>query len=99
MRMLPHIFIRAADARPYELHDLLPANTKWKLLVFTGDIGPGSPNQRQKVTQLAEELGGTDGLLSRYADGAFDILTICATEKGQINYTDVPKVLRPHWSR
>ena len=97
--MLPHIFIRAADARPYELHDLLPANTKWKLLVFTGDIGPESPNQIQKVTQLAEKLGGTDGLLSRYADGAFDTLTICATEKGQINYTDVPKVLRPHWSR
>ncbi|KAK7681578.1 hypothetical protein QCA50_015311 [Cerrena zonata] len=98
MRMLPHVFIRAADARPYELHDLLPANTKWKLLVFTGDIGAGNTKQIQRISQLAEELGGNDGFLKKYSDGAFDILTICATEKGQVNYTDVPKVLRPHWS-
>ena len=26
-RILPHVFIRCADARPYELQDLLPADT------------------------------------------------------------------------
>ena len=97
--MLTHVFVRAADARPYELHDLIPSNTKWKLIVFTGDIGTGNTEQVKKVNRLAEELGAVDGFLNRYAEDAFDILTVCATKKEQLNYTDVPPVLRPHWSR
>lgn len=97
--MLTYVFVRAADARPYELHDLIPSNTKWKLLVFTGDIGVGNTEQIQKVSRLAEDLGGASGFLNRYPESAFDILTICATQKEHLNYTDVPEVLRPHWSR
>ena len=97
--MLTHVFVRAADARPYELHDLIPSNTKWKLIVFTGDIGAGNTEQVQKVNRLAEELGAVDGFLNKYAEGAFDLFTICATKKEKLNYTDVPSVLRPHWSR
>ena len=52
-----------------------------------------------KVNRLAEELGAVDGFLNRYAEDVFDILTVCATKKEQLNYTDVPPVLRPHWSR
>ena len=33
-RMLPHVFIRAADARPFNIQDMLPADTRFKLLVF-----------------------------------------------------------------
>ncbi|CAL1714087.1 unnamed protein product [Somion occarium] len=99
MRILPHVFVRAADARPFEIQDLLPANTKWKLVVFVGDIGPGKIKQIERVAKLADDLGKSTGLLKRYEDGVFEILTICATVKECLNYTDLPEVLRPHWSR
>ena len=36
--MVPHIFLSAADARPVNIHDKLPADTRFKILVFVGDI-------------------------------------------------------------
>ena len=36
--MPPQIIIRAADARPFELQDLLPADTRFKVLIFAGDF-------------------------------------------------------------
>ena len=38
MRVLPHVFVRAANAQPVEIHDLLPADSRFKILVFAGDL-------------------------------------------------------------
>ncbi|KAI0073054.1 hypothetical protein K474DRAFT_1604014 [Panus rudis PR-1116 ss-1] len=103
-RILPHVFVRAADARPFELQDLLPADTKWKVVVFTGDVGRDEGSgQLERVKKLADEL---ERVLAKFdkargAHGweAFDVLTICATEKERVNYTDLPPVLRSHWSK
>ena len=104
-RILPQILIRAADSRPYELQDLCPADTKFKVLIFPGDIS--DPAQVERAQRLAEALGKPGSFLSKYGRAksgvvgwkVFELLTICATKKEVVNYLDVPALLRPHWSK
>jgi len=104
-RMLPQILVRAADSRPYELQDLCPADTKFKILIFLGDIA--DPTQVERAQRLAEALAKPGSFLSRYGRAksgvvgwkVFELLTICATRKEVVNYLDVPALLRPHWSK
>ncbi|KAF9224075.1 hypothetical protein BS17DRAFT_780425 [Gyrodon lividus] len=100
-RMPPNIFIRAADMRPTEIQDMLPADIRFKVLVFVGHL------TKTRITQLnllADELGKPSTFLQKYStDGqissVFDIVTITAGKKGDINYLSVPELFRPHWSK
>ncbi|KAI5114722.1 hypothetical protein M0805_001492, partial [Coniferiporia weirii] len=103
-RMPPQIILRAADARPYELQDLLPSDTRFKLVVFTGDLDVAAQNA--KVSAFAEAAAGEAGFLIKYGRAAangwadvFGIITILAGKKEGVNYTSVPAVLRSHWSK
>ncbi|KZT01975.1 uncharacterized protein LAESUDRAFT_730684 [Laetiporus sulphureus 93-53] len=100
-RMLPHVFVRVADARPYEIQDLLPADTRFKIIVFTGDARDKS--QLDRVTKLAADLEQPKAFLNRFSKGniasVFDILCISAAKKGSLKYTDLPALLRSHWSK
>ncbi|KZT01969.1 uncharacterized protein LAESUDRAFT_730674 [Laetiporus sulphureus 93-53] len=100
-RMVPHTFVRAADARPYEIQDLLPADTRFKIIVFTGDARDKS--QLDRVMKLAADLEHPNAFLNRFSKGGiasiFDILCISAAKKGSLSYTDLPVLLRPHWSK
>ena len=99
--MLPHVFIRAADARPFEIQDLLPADTRFKILVFTGDVT--NAEQLTRVRQLAEELDNSKRFYRKFGghqpDQAFDILSISSAGKEHVNFTDMPPILRTHWSK
>ena len=104
-RILPQMLVRAADSRPYELQDLCPSDTKFKILIFLGDIS--NPAQVERAQRLAEALGKPGSFLSKYGRAksgvvgwkVFELLTICATKKEVVNYLDVPALLRPHWSK
>ncbi|KLO06801.1 hypothetical protein SCHPADRAFT_678024 [Schizopora paradoxa] len=63
-RMPPQIIIRAADARPFELHDLLPSDTRFKVIVFSGDINELGA-QKDRLAHFASAACGEDGVLSR----------------------------------
>lgn len=64
MRMPPQIIIRAADARPFELHDLIPSDTRFKVIIFSGDVNaPGV--QKDKLSIFASAVCGENGVLSR----------------------------------
>ncbi|THH26983.1 hypothetical protein EUX98_g7209 [Antrodiella citrinella] len=96
-RILPHVFIRAADARPYEIQDLLPSDTKFKILVFAGNTT--KPEQWKRVDNLAKEIStGEHGFLQIYNRDLFDVWTISSGKKEVVDYTDIPEILRPHWS-
>lgn len=100
-RVPPRVFIRAADARPYEIQDLLPSDTRFKILAFVGNV----TNQRQseRVNDLAEKLADSSNFYKHYSGGSpaqvFDILAISSCTKEQVDYTDLPQVFRPHWSK
>jgi len=104
-RIIPQTLVRAADSRPYELQDLCPADTKFKILIFLGDIA--EPAQAERAQKLAEALGKPESFLSNYGRAksgvvgwkSFELLTICTTRKEVVNYSDVPTLLRPHWTK
>ncbi|KAF8628701.1 hypothetical protein AX17_005924 [Amanita inopinata Kibby_2008] len=106
-RVPPQILLRAADGRPTELQDLVPSDTRFKVLLFAGDTF--IPEQAQKVRHLTQELLGTsstsnDGVLSRYVPKdanlftTFDVVTVSSATMMKFRSDALPKVLRPHWS-
>ncbi|PIL24615.1 hypothetical protein GSI_12499 [Ganoderma sinense ZZ0214-1] len=100
-RMIPYDFIGAADAVPVNIHDMLPSDTRFKILVFTGDISEEGTMNR--VRALAERMVAPTGFLKRFGKGAyedmFDVLCICATKQDKMDFTDVPILFRSHWSK
>ncbi|KAI6044134.1 FAD binding domain-containing protein [Pisolithus marmoratus] len=102
-RMPPQVFVRAADARPVEIHDLLPADIRFKILIFLGSMEEES--RITEISALADELSSPKGLLRKYSiDGQtsslmFDLTTIVAGNKRNFNYLSVPPIFRPHWSK
>lgn len=100
-RIRPQVVLRVADARPYELHDLLTADTRFKILVFVGDTGPSQSSQNARVERLADELEAVLAQLS--TDGGWarvvDLIAISSRKLADMEYTDVPPLLRGHWSK
>lgn len=100
-RMHPQVFVRAADMRPIEIQDLLPADVRFKVLFFVGNL---TETRITELNSFAEELSKPSCFLRKYSvDGnistVFDIITITAGKKDDINYLLVPALLRPHWSK
>ncbi|THH17443.1 hypothetical protein EW146_g3360 [Bondarzewia mesenterica] len=100
-RLLPQTILRAADRRPVEVQDLCPADTRFKVLVFTGDMQDSQ--QHARVETFAAELSREDGFLNTnviaQAERAYDVMSILKGKKEEISYRDVPEILRPHWSK
>ena len=100
--MPSRILIRAADYRPFELQELLPSDSRFKVLIFAGDTSHVS--QRAKVAALATEMNATDGFLRSYSPhgnilAAFDIITISSAQNAIVRHTDMPELFRSHWSK
>lgn len=100
-RVLPQVFLRAADCRPFEIQDLLPADARFKIILFIGDTSDS--RQLGIIDDLANEL---DGVLGKLAPSGqiftmFDILAVCSDTKTSIRlgYKKLPLFLRSHWSR
>ncbi|OJA18319.1 hypothetical protein AZE42_02806 [Rhizopogon vesiculosus] len=102
-RMLPQVFVRAADARPVDIQDMILSDTRFKLLLFVGLL---TSEQLTKVRRLAEELQTPTSFLQRYgypaqgrAQSMFDIIPIAAGNKDDVNFLDLPPIFRTHWSK
>ena len=100
-RMPPQIFVRAADMRPIEIQDLIPADVRFKLLFFVGRV---TETRNAELNSLAEKLSKPSSFLHKYSpDGniatVFDIISITADKKESPNYLFVPAFFRPHWSK
>lgn len=105
-RMAPQIILRAADARPFELQDLLPSDTRFKVIVFSGNLE--DETQLKKVESFAKAALGKEpnagGFLRKFGrkrDGreVFDVLTIMSGKKEMVNHTIMPEELVSHWSK
>ena len=88
-RVPPQVFIRVATAEPVQIHDVLPADTRFKILVFAGDLS--NQNDRAKLVTLGEELNKEGNFLRRYGCGnvgnweMFDVICFTSAKKDRIN--------------
>ncbi|KAI0664328.1 FAD binding domain-containing protein [Cubamyces menziesii] len=100
-RMLPHDFICASNARPLNIHDMLPSDMRFKVLAFVGDIKVETAAAR--IRQLSEQLEAPESFLQRFGHGdssaVFDVICVSSSSKKDVDWTDFPKVLRSHWSK
>jgi phenol 2-monooxygenase len=90
-RLLPHILVRAADAREVNIQDLAPSNARFKLFVFPGD--------HANAHSVAAYLNRPECFLNKHHRDAFEIITVLQGSKNTANYLELPPVLRPHWSK
>ncbi|KAG1848326.1 FAD binding domain-containing protein [Suillus subalutaceus] len=80
-RVPPYKFMRAADACPFELQDLLPSDFLFKLLVFTW------------VESMVTDMQKPESFLKRYStpgNSRFDIITISKGRKETFNFLRTP---------
>ena len=100
-RMPPRIFTRASDGRPFEIQDLLPADTRFKLLVFAGNTN--EEVQFQRVSALASYLDEPDGFFHRIGgrepNKVFSLLVIGCVSVSTIDFMALIRVFRTHWSQ
>ncbi|KAG0700774.1 FAD binding domain-containing protein [Suillus ampliporus] len=103
-RVPPQKFLRAADAWPFELQDLLPSDFRFKLLVFVGDLS--DPIQQAKVESMVTDMQKPESFLNHYAtpgkssvNSRFDVITISQGRKEAFDFLRVPTLLRSHWSK
>ncbi|OJA16622.1 hypothetical protein AZE42_06011 [Rhizopogon vesiculosus] len=100
--MPPQIFVRAADARPYEIQDMLPSDTRFKLLFFVGYL---TDERVRELDALSGKMRDPSCFLQKYgyptegtAQSMFSIITIMSGDKEDVEFTRVPALFRPHWS-
>ena len=94
-------FVRTADICPVEIQDLLPADVRFKVLFFVGNMMEARVIE---LKELAGELSKPSSFLQKYSPSGnittvFDIITIAAGKKEDINYLCVLAFFRPHWSK
>lgn len=103
MRVPPQVIIRAADAWPFDVQDLLPSDSRFKVILFAGDVK--SELQKSRLNNLAVELGKQNSFLYQHFtfgsrnESLFDLISICIGRKEEVNFTDIPALFRPHWSK
>ncbi|CAE6434048.1 hypothetical protein RSOLAG1IB_07779 [Rhizoctonia solani AG-1 IB] len=102
-RLIPQIVIRTADARPFEIQDLVPSDIRYKVIVFAGNTK--DVTQKARIQQFADELEKPERFYKKYTpagapvDTVFEILVVSSMTKTTGDYTDVPSTLRTHWSK
>ncbi|KAG8781922.1 hypothetical protein FRC12_021403 [Ceratobasidium sp. 428] len=102
-RLIPQTVIRTADARPFEIQDLIPSDIRFKVLVFAGNTK--DQVQKERLQTLADELEKTDRFYKKYTpkgapvDTVFEILSFSTMTRTTADYTDLPSTLRTHWSK
>lgn len=89
--------VRHADGFLQSIHGILPANGRWRAIVFSGDITQVKQKTRldhvgaaltERGTLLPEPL--TLGVRAEY-----DAILIHASPREEVNFMDVPLVFRP----
>ena len=91
-RLPPQIVLRAADSTPIEIQDMCMSDTRFKIIVFTGDMA--DPPQRQLLDSFVHKVITGSGLFKRYGSKAFDFITVIKGDKATVNYLQVPTALR-----
>ena len=89
-RIVSQVFMRVADARPIEIQDLCPSDTRFKILVFGGDVAVEA--DRAQLQAAADALDSSDGFLHRFGHGTvgswatFDVLCFSVAQWDAVDH-------------
>ncbi|CAE6375702.1 unnamed protein product [Rhizoctonia solani] len=92
-RVPPQVILRMADSRPFEIHDVLPSDSRFKLLIFGGDMS----HNRQAIIELGRSLTCHEFGIGKMHD-LFGVVYIAKLGKNCATMLDVPASLVWHWS-
>lgn len=95
-RMPTQILIRLADLAACHLHDHLPADIRFKILVFTGDIA--DPTQLSRIETLAAAMLQPKSFFQQFAE-AIDVITIASGKTNVVDVNCLPQIFRSHWTK
>lgn len=83
------------------MQDLLPADTRFKVLVFAGDTS--QTGQMQRVKACAEQLRCPDAFFKRFggddATKVFSLLVITSVSIFAVDFSALIRVFQTHWSQ
>ena len=88
-----------ADARPWQLQELLKSNGRWRVIVFPGHLT--DPNTMQRFQRLGESLGGPNSFLRCFTppgkaiDSVIEVLTVHAGPRTGIELLSLPEIFHP----
>ena len=65
--MPSQLVVRILDGRPFELQDLLPADGRWKIVLFPGNTCAEDDSDEEDASRRAMAAQGLYGLLAHIA--------------------------------
>ncbi|KAF1733537.1 Phenol 2-monooxygenase [Beauveria bassiana] len=98
MRIPSFKVLSQADARPWHLHELLPSNGRWRVLVFPGNVQ--SPAQAAQLNAVATDFDAAHSFISRFTpadgpiDAVFDIFAVHKAKRTAVTIFDFPCIFR-----
>ncbi|RFU79417.1 phenol 2-monooxygenase [Trichoderma arundinaceum] len=99
MRIPSHKILSQADARPWHLHEVLPSNGRWRVVIFAGNTN--DKQQRAKLWKLSEAFDDRNSFLGLYTpkgaryDELFEVLLIHNAPRISATVLDFPEIFRP----
>ncbi|KAI5474330.1 3-(3-hydroxy-phenyl)propionate hydroxylase [Pseudohyphozyma bogoriensis] len=99
MRFDSHQVVCLADARAWQLGDMMPSDGRFRIVLFGGDIL--NAKQKDRFDAAASYLSSSTSPITRYTpttsdlDSTIEILTILSTQRTSLEITSLPSVLWP----
>lgn len=88
------IVVRHVDARPFHIHDQMPTDLRFRIMIFTGDCR--MPSQLKKISETADVL---KALACRYTpstaayDDVIDFITVSSNPHAEFEKESLPMLL------
>lgn len=88
--------VRHVDGLVQSFHRILPANGRWRALVFSGDIGQEEEEQRRRLDRVGDMLTSRKTRpLTLELRAECEAVLIHASPREDVEILDVPAVFRP----
>jgi phenol 2-monooxygenase (NADPH) len=99
MRIPSHKVLNQSDGRPWHLHERLPSDGRFRLVVFAGNIR--SSTQMARYAALGKVLSSPSSFLHRFTpknakiDSVIEVLTVHSAPRHDIELLDLPEIFHP----
>ncbi|KAK7042192.1 3-propionate hydroxylase [Favolaschia claudopus] len=95
-----HMVVCYADAHATHFADRLVADGRWRLIIFSGDLG--DLNQQSRFNNLCDQLTNADASpIKRYTpptanlNSVIEVLTLTSSPRKALRYSAFPEITRP----